>query len=549
VTRKLTLDYGLRFDFQTYLKEQYGRIAYFSASTPNPSIGGRLGAVAFDGYLPGHCNCNIAHNYPYAYGPRLGAAYQVTSKTVVRAGGGISYFKTSDNGLNSFSTGSQYIYTAPTYGTPAYTLRAGVPYQLVWPNLDPSQVPLKGTIASPGQQIDPHAGRPARIVQWSFGVQREIARNVLAEATYVGNRGAYWNSAYIICPNCVNQSILDAVGLSLSKPADLTLLGSPLNSSIAASRGFFSPYPGFPATASVAQSLRPFPQFSNITNMHWAPDGDSWYNSLQLKAIKRFSHGLDLQSSFTWSKAFAMGTEADISTLSPVTPATNDVFNRPQNKYISGLDQPFLFVFAGSYTTPASQGPGALSNRVVKWLTRDWQLGAVLRYGAGLPILSPLSTNGLNQILFRGTGATGGSGGGFMNRVEGKPLYTVDLNCHCYDPNTTFVLNKDAWTNPAAGQWGTAAGYYTDYRNQRRPGESMSLGRKFRIRERANVQVRAEFTNIFNRTEPNNPTSNNALLSQTRNGAGQTTAGFGYVNVGTTFSGPRQGQLVARIEF
>src|SRR5262249_31006581 len=69
VTRNLTLDYGLRYDFQTYLREQYGRIAYFSASTPNPGVGGRLGAVAFDGSLPGHCMCDIAHNYPYAYGP------------------------------------------------------------------------------------------------------------------------------------------------------------------------------------------------------------------------------------------------------------------------------------------------------------------------------------------------------------------------------------------------------------------------------------------------------------------------------------------------
>jgi hypothetical protein len=506
--------------------------------------------VAFDGFQPGHCNCNIAHNYPYAYGPRLGVAYQVLPKTVLRVGAGVSYFKTSDNGLNSFSTGSQYIYTAPTFGSPAYTLASGVPYKLVWPNLDPGQVPLPGTIASPSQQIDPHAGRPARIFQWSLGVQREITHNLVAEATYVGNRGAWWSSAYIICPNCIDQPILDHYHLSLNNPADLTLLGSPINSATAISRGFGNPpYAGFPLTASVAQSLRPFPQFSNITNMHWSPDGDSWYNALQTKLVKRFSHGLDFQSSFTWSKAFAMGTEGDISTLSPVTPATNDVFNRPQNRYISGLDQPFLFVFAGNYTTPKLQGHGVLGNKVLSWIARDWQYGAVLRYGAGLPILSPLASNGLSQILFRGTGATGATGGTFMNRVPNVPLYTVDLNCHCYDPNTTFVLNKNAWTNPAAGQWGTAAGYYTDYRYQRRPTESMSLGRVFRIKERTSLQIRAEFTNIFNRTEPNNATSTNALAAQTRNALGQTTAGFGYVNVGTVFSAPRSGQLVARFQF
>jgi hypothetical protein len=544
VTRKITLDYGLRYDYQTYLKEQYGRIPYFSASTANPTAGGRLGAVALDGYLPGHCQCDIAHNYPWAFGPRVGLAYQITSKWVLRAGAGVSYYKTNQNGLNSLSTGSQYIYTAPTYGSPAYTLASGVPYQLVWPNLNPGQVPLPGTIASPSQQIDPHAGRPPRIMQWSIGVQREIAHNFLAEATYVGNRGAYWNSAYLLCLNCIDQGILDHYHLSLNNPADLTLLGSPVNSSIAASRGFGLPYPGFPATASVAQSLRPFPQFSGITNMHWAPLGSTWYNALQAKLTKRFSHGLDFQSSFTYSKAFSMGTEADISTLSVATVATNDVFNRPQNRYISGLDQPFLFVFAGNYTTPKTPG-----NKVFSWVARDWQLGAVLRYASGLPVLSPIATNGLASILFRGTGATGTTGGTFFNRVPGVPLYTVDLNCHCYDPNKTFVLNPAAWTNPPAGQWGTAAGYYSDYRYQRRPSESMSLGRVFRIKERMSLQIRAEFTNIFNRTQPNNPTSNNALATQTRNTLGQTTAGFGYVNTATVAGSPRQGQLVARFQF
>ncbi len=550
VTHKLTLDYGLRYDFQTYLREEHGRIPYFSASTANPTAGGRLGAVAFDGSGPGHCNCDIAHNYPYAYGPRVGLAYQITPKTVLRSGAGISYFKTTDNGLNSFSTGSQYIYTAPTYGTPAYTLQSGVPYHITWPNFDPGQVPLAGSIGSPSQQIDPHAGRPARIFQWSFGVQREILRNLVAEATYVGNRGAWWSSAYIICPNCIDQPTLSHYGLSLNNPADLQLLGSLMNSTTAIQRGFSGlPYSGFPATSSVAQSLRPFPQFSNITNMHWSPDGDSWYNSLQTKLTKRLSHGLDFQGSFTWSKAFAMGTEGDISTLSPVTPATNDVFNRAQNRYLSGLDQPLLLVVAGNYTTPKLTGNGLLGNKAVSWIARDWQIGTVLRYGSGLPILSPIATNGLAQLLFRGTGATGTTGGTFMNRVPGQPLYLQNLNCHCFDPNTTFVLNPAAWSNPAAGQWGTSAGYYTDYRYQRRPGESMSLGRNFRIKERANLQVRAEFNNVFNRTEPNNPTSTNALATQTRNAAGQTTAGFGFINTATVSGAPRSGQMVARFTF
>jgi hypothetical protein len=135
-----------------------------------------------------------------------------------------------------------------------------------------------------------------------------------------------------------------------------------------------------------------------------------------------------------------------------------------------------------------------------------------------------------------------------FNRVPGIPLFTHDLNCHCFDPNKTFVLNQNAWVHPPAGQFGTAAPYYADYRYQRRPVENMSLGRAFRLKERATLQIRAEFTNIFNRTEVNNPTSTSAVATQTTSN-GRTTGGFGYINVGTTFSAPRQGQLIARIQF
>ncbi len=78
----------------------------------------------------------------------------------------------------------------------------------------------------------------------------------------------------------------------------------------------------------------------------------------------------------------------------------------------------------------------------------------------------------------------------------------------------------------------------------------MSVARIFRIKERASVQLRAEFSNIFNRTEMNNPTSTNAGATQSSNVlTGQTISGFGFVNTGTTFSGPRQGTIVARFQF
>jgi hypothetical protein len=538
VTRKLTLDYGLRYDFATYLKEGRGYYGVFSASTVNPSAGGRLGAVAYDGYGGGRCECNLARNYPYAWGPRLGVAYQITPRTVLRGGIGIIYNKTDDNNVG-FSSGSQFLYSTPSYGDPAYLMRDGLPYRITFPNFDPGQYPLPGTVSSIPQLMDPNSGRPARQVQYSFQIQREVIRNLLADIGYVGNVGVWWNAADLVQLNSIQMSELAFHGLDPRRAADRTVLAAPLLSSVARGRGFFGPYAGYPQGASVAQSLRPYPQFENLSNNHWVPIGNTWYNSLQAKLTKRFSHGLDFTSAFTWQKSLVRGVEDKFGRGGGIF--INDPFNRVNQKAYSAYDQPFQLVFAGSYITPG-WGQGGMARKSLSWALRDWQVGALVRYASGMPLLVPVATTALNNYVFSNT---------LFNRVPGEPLFTQDLNCHCFDPNTTFVLNPRAWVNPPLGEFGTSAAYYGDYRRQRRPVENMSLARNFVInRERGmNLQIRAEFTNIFNRTQVNDPTSTNALATQTRNAAGQTTAGFGWINNGTVFSPPRQGTLVARFTF
>src|SRR5262249_29511639 len=142
------------------------------------------------------------------------------------------------------------------------------------------------------------------------------------------------------------------------------------------------------------------------------------------------------------------------------------------------------------------------------------------------------------------------------NRVPGAPLFNQDLNCHCFDPTTTFVLNPAAWSDPAPGQFGTSAAYYSDYRYQRHPQENLALGRTFRIKERASFNVRMEVSNIFNRAQMPNPSVSNAQQSQTKNGAGIATAGFGFIATATTGASTsvgtptsRQGAIVARLVF
>ena len=108
VTRKLTLDYGVRWDYGTYAREQHGRNGSVGLAIANPSASGRLGALQFEAT----CKCNFAKNYPYAFGPRLGMAYQIDDKTVLRAGFGVVYNATS---LPSGSSAN----SAATSGLPA----------------------------------------------------------------------------------------------------------------------------------------------------------------------------------------------------------------------------------------------------------------------------------------------------------------------------------------------------------------------------------------------------------------------------------------------
>ncbi|HEY6345233.1 MAG TPA: hypothetical protein VIY49_27375 [Bryobacteraceae bacterium] len=533
VTRKLTVDYGLRYDFQTYLKDANGYYGVFSGSTPNPAAGGRLGAEIFEGYGGGRCNCEFSHNYPYAFGPRLGVAYQFAPKTVLRAGAGISYYNLASNDI-SFSAGSVDQFQTPSYGSPIFSLQNGLPFHITFPNFNPGAYPLPGTVSSLPEEQDRNAGRPARQLQWSLGIQRELPANLLLDVSYLGNRGIWWQSEVLDTDqNFIQPAYLASLGLNVTSAAGRAILTAPLTSPIASQAGFGAPYAGFPLTSTVAQTLRPYPQFGALSNWHGPPLGDTWYEALQSKVTKRFSHGLDFTSSFTWSKQLDFGTENDQGRGAGVS--VNDVFNYPVNKNLSAFDQPFIFMFGGGYTTPKLNG-----NKELSWVLRDWQLSAQLRYASGLPILVPASSNGLSSVLFQSTDD---------DRVPGQPLFTENLNCHCFNPNTTFVLNPAAWVNPPAGTWGTAAAYYSDYRYQRRPEEGMGFGRIFRIKERASLQLRAEFTNVFNRTEMNNPTSTSATATQTKNAAGQTTAGFGYINNGTTFSAPRTGQIVARFAF
>ncbi len=173
VTRKFTLDLGLRYDFSTYYQEQYGRSPNFDATLPNAVAGGHPGATEYQAT----CHCQLAKNYPLGFGPRLGFAYQFLPKTVLRGGFGIVYAGTGQGGTfggGIYGTASANNPFGPSGvpGAPIMTLDNiavnGAPITqgtIAWPNLSSSYYPIGGVL--PGVRaavLRPEWGKTATAV-------------------------------------------------------------------------------------------------------------------------------------------------------------------------------------------------------------------------------------------------------------------------------------------------------------------------------------------------------------------------------------------------
>jgi hypothetical protein len=570
VTRKLTLDYGLRWDYFGYSREQYGRTPDFSPTLPNATAGGHPGASIFEGDGPGHCGCNFGQNYYLAFGPRLGVAYQVNPKTVIRLGFGVTYSSTSGGGQGA--AGATQTVDAPGFADPAiqlsggYTEGVGGPLvAITWPDIRPDLFPTPGTFSGAPGVTDNNAGRPARQMQWSIGVQREILRDLVVDVSYVANRGNWWRTSSLNAYNALTPEFLkQQYGLDIYNAADRTILGAQIGQAAAGRFRNKIPFAGFPTNFTVQRALTPFPQFASsgapgsFLGGSAGPLGKTWYDSLQSKVTKRFSHGLDLSYSFTWSKELQLGAENDGG-----GGQINDIFNRDTNKQLSSFSRPFWNILAFTYTTPKW---GA--NPWMKYALSDWTLGTTLQYGSGQPIQVPTTAGNLTnlmQSLGRGTRA---------ERVPGVPLFLQDLNCHCFDPAQAQVLNPAAWRDPGStydstgkqtsynGTFSPSAAYYNDYRYRRIPRETLAFGRIFRVTERVNFQVRMEFTNPFNRSQIPNPVAGTGALGSGNyltkistkladNGLNVNNSGFGAIATlpGNAVAGERTGLLVGRLTF
>ncbi|MEO5926625.1 MAG: TonB-dependent receptor [Bryobacteraceae bacterium] len=565
VTRKMTLDLGLRWDYGTYTSEQYGRIGSTALALPDPAANGRLGGTQFEAT----CNCKFANNYRYAVGPRLGLSYQVNTKTVLRAGVGVVYNATASPALNASNSAATSALPANS-GQITGLFKDGIPtsVQPQWPNFSPNVGRTLGSVVAMPQLTDRNAGRPARLLQFSVGLQREINRNLVVEASYVANRGAWWTANALAPLNSLSQSTLRGYGFNNFTDANEALLLTRNVSALTAgqrstlaSRGITGvPYASFPGTQTVRQSLRDYPQF-NSNGLIAAPLGTTWYDSFQLNVTQRFSRGVSFNMNYNYSKSL------DIM-------SATDPFNRANGKNLGAFDLPHQLRFTLQYQVPnlRNSGVGFVSNGVTSAILSGWGLGAYLNYQSGGLVGKPSSagTTPISQFLGYGPGSAQlktNADGSFMspwsvNWVDndGKQRTDpIDINCHCFDPTKTVVLNPAAWTNVPDGQFAAQQDSFRFYRASRQPEENLNVSRNFRFTERVSLNVRVEFNNIMNRMRLPSPTTTAAGVPINFSSApvkftsgannGLYSGGYGTMNVLSGTSGQRTGTFVGRLTF
>ena len=562
VTRKFTLDYGVRYDYGQYAREDFGRSGSFNPLLANASAAGHPGGYQFEAT----CNCNFAKNYKPAFGPRVGFAYQLNQRTVLRGGFGIVYTGTALPPVGGVIASNAFT-SVPGYGQTVGKFQNGIPTSLnpIFPNFNSNVTQLPGTIVNT-TYIDPNAGRPARQYQYSIGFQRELTKDMVIDASYIGNRGIWWNTAGTAAPglNMVTQELLGRYGFTVGNSADSTLLTRQMgqlttaNLATLAQRGVFLPYSNFPSNQTVRQSILPFPQYGNTIAPSAAPVGKTWYDSLQVNVTQRFWHGLSLNANYTYSKNLDLLTSPD-------------VFNWGLGKSFSGNDQPHQFRFSAQYQLPEfrKSSISALRNPIVASVISGWGVGMLLQYQSADRLNRPNSANALpiSNWLGRGPGSAANGAAQVKLDANGNPMNPwsvnwtdydgkvhtdpLDVNCHCYDPTKTQVLNPAAWTNIPDGQWANDFSAIRSFRGIRYPNESGNISRNFRIKEGINLNIRVDFQNAFNRLRlPQVNVNNTNFNAAPTTAAGLYTGGFGTIVPNSASLGAqRTGLFVGRITF
>jgi Carboxypeptidase regulatory-like domain/TonB dependent receptor len=533
-TKNLTLNAGLRWDVSLPAWNSAGYFSTFDPTVPNPGAGGLLGSLVYagtsgvGGCIPNGgsslCRSKIANTYYNNFQPRLGFAYRLGEKTVLRGGFGITTIRGGASTLMgpeiaaNFLTGyqAQQALTSPDNG-----FSVPAPIAPTWdvgiPPVGPP--PARTRDAANGQGIDlmrPVDGKIGYTQEWNLTVERQLPGKIGVEASYVGSASVRVG-ANLLNPNQTPSKFLslgNELNTIIASPADAAALPVPI------------PYPFAGFTGSVAQALRPFPQFEYISPTT-QNTGHIHYNSLQLRAQKYFSDGLTFLVSYTYSQTISDATD-QFSTFGapPLDTANQAAEKRVLGGTTFGNTYPRYLTAAATYELPIGPGKRFLPGHgVVGHVVGGWNVSVVAAYDAGtvLPI-----TGGSQQPIFNGPARPN-----IVAGVDPKLFHGGKFN-----PAVDTYLNAAAFSDPGAFAIGDAPPTLPNVRGFPYYNENISLIKNTKITELATLQFRAEFFNAFNRTVYSAPDTNwNDVV----------TGGFGKVT--GQFNAPRVIQFALRMDF
>ncbi len=468
VSRKLTLNLGVRYDLDTPRTDRYDRMNYFDPTVKSPlasqvpGFGDLSGGLVFVGV-------NGASPYQYNWdnnniAPRIGFAYQVTDKTVVRGGWGNVYAaspQAAQGTVGPYGFRVQNTWVGSLDGITPYNLFSN-PFPQGFQTPPGAAAGLLTGVGGPIQgdlrdTVTPYT------MQWNLNVQRQLPADMLLEVGYVANRGLQ-----------LQRNSESGLDLDQVNPIYLSL-GSHLNDLVP------NPFYGIVNSGvlaapqvSRAQLLRPYPQFTSVIPL-FSSGSSSSYNSLQVRFSKRYSHGFQMEGSYVWSKVLDNGTNHQ------------DSYNIRADRAVTSYDIPHRFVISYIYELPFGRGHrlGGDFPKSVNWVLGGWQVNGITTLQSGTPLtITASNVSGLGNPTERA------NNNGHSGKLEGD----VHDRLNRYFDTTVF-------SQPAPFTLGNTAAYLSDLRTHYVNNTDLSLFKQFFPTEHVRIQFRAEFLNAFNRVQ------------------------------------------------